>query len=331
MATPSEEAMPELLRATELATRKFLEEQEERHERTRHQRTIRNTAIASLGAAATLTAVFTGLNSIATNVARDTVESNEMVEILKTATGDALAETREAAKAAASLRGQVDTILRLQDEASDVIKVARAAAEAAKTQSDAAVNAASEAKTRAERAATEANSLVVEAQTYKEALAVADVLVKKLGESSQEIVDAALKSPGFQSLVAGKLTPPGIVVASTVACSALGAGWVDYADGAGRFIVGVGGGTDVNGNPQTFQVEEKAGEYLHKLTIDEMPEHTHGIVRSGDLTNDSYAAGRGTVPHSNTQNYPQTTAMGGNQPHNNIPPYIALFFCKKAS
>lgn len=344
----------ELSPEAELAIRKFLEEYEGRQDQRRHQRTMRiagiTATIAALGVATTLAAAYAGLEGIARSIVIEQarqeiarlVDTKYFDEVNKR-TEEALNDTKEAIKLSASLRGQIDTITDLRDEASKIIGEARDIVVAAKAEGDAAAIAASDAKQQAESAAAEANALrgkageaakeanrlVVEAQATKQALASSAQIVEELQRSGQAIANAALKSPEFQALVAGKLTPPGIIVASTVVCSALGTGWIDYADGAGRFIIGAGFGTDANGERRSFRLEEKAGTYRHRLTIDEMPQHTHGIVRSGDLNNDGYIAGRGTVPHGNTQSFPQTTPTGGNQPHSIMPPYIALFWCKK--
>ena len=55
-----------------------------------------------------------------------------------------------------------------------------------------------------------------------------------------------------------------------------GGTWVAY--GKGKTLIGAGIGTDANGNSQTFSVSNNSsnlGEYKHKLTVSEMPSHTH--------------------------------------------------------
>ena len=56
---------------------------------------------------------------------------------------------------------------------------------------------------------------------------------------------------------------------------AIGGEWEKYAQG--RTIIGEGAGTDSNGLIQTFTNSTTGGEYTHKLTNDEMPNHTHSI------------------------------------------------------
>ena len=54
-----------------------------------------------------------------------------------------------------------------------------------------------------------------------------------------------------------------------------GGTWEKYSQG--RTLIGEGTGTDSNGLIQTFTNSTTGGEYTHKLTNDEMPNHTHSI------------------------------------------------------
>ena len=70
------------------------------------------------------------------------------------------------------------------------------------------------------------------------------------------------------------------------------------------------------------------GEETHQLTIEEMPSHTHtyriatdGLVSGGGLG--SY------IKYS--YDYPSTGSAGGDQPHNNMPPYLALYVWERIS
>ena len=83
-----------------------------------------------------------------------------------------------------------------------------------------------------------------------------------------------------------------------------------------RFVVGAG--TSYNNN-------DTGGEATHVLTIEEMPAHSHGISVGIE--------GAGSTPGI-WQSYKfshniNTTSVGGNQGHNNLPPYIGLTFIIK--
>lgn len=45
----------------------------------------------------------------------------------------------------------------------------------------------------------------------------------------------------------------------------------------GRLIMGAGAGTDVNGIVKSFGVGDEGGEYQHRISVDELPNHTHEL------------------------------------------------------
>ena len=90
------------------------------------------------------------------------------------------------------------------------------------------------------------------------------------------------------------------------------------------------------------------GEFEHTLTVDEMPNHQHDIRNQegvGDnglcATIDGVTSGEdGTSwcfwdkPVDKTNNRSgnfATTFVGGSQPHNNMPPYLAVYMWKRIS
>lgn len=92
----------------------------------------------------------------------------------------------------------------------------------------------------------------------------------------------------------------------------------------GRVLVGVGTGTDVNGISKTFDLEEEGGEYEHILTVDELPSHSHTYQHWADTQEASQTADLHTVANNSLGNY-ETSAIGGNQGHNNVQPYYGVY------
>ena len=79
----------------------------------------------------------------------------------------------------------------------------------------------------------------------------------------------------------------------------------------------------------------------HKLTINEMPSHTHTYFRTRAIWAEDAADESTAVGCNNTwaygKTYPDTYATGGNQAHNhgntgnasNLPPYLAIYVWKR--
>lgn len=81
---------------------------------------------------------------------------------------------------------------------------------------------------------------------------------------------------------------------------------------------------------------DAAGEASHTLTLQEMPAHTHAVTpgtsppNTADPTNGYFAGGGQSVfgPTPNTTMSPNfVSSAGGSQPHENLPPSLALNFC----
>lgn len=88
---------------------------------------------------------------------------------------------------------------------------------------------------------------------------------------------------------------------------------------SGRVPVGI----DIDGNTVSNGVElgNYGGEQTHTLLIDEMPNHSHGYTAP---INSGNASGQNTIPVGTTNNltYQETEPIGGDQPHNNMQPYL---------
>lgn len=106
-------------------------------------------------------------------------------------------------------------------------------------------------------------------------------------------------------------------------------GWRNFGEGAGRFIVGTGSHTQFDSygmQVESLKLGAKGGHRTHRLSKDEMPEHSHEYVfssgkaspRKGDTSEDEFGKKDRTI---------QTGKSGNNDPHNNMPPYVALHYC----
>lgn len=94
--------------------------------------------------------------------------------------------------------------------------------------------------------------------------------------------------------------------------------------GSGRVPVGV----DTN-QTEFNTVEKTGGEKRHKLTIAEMPSHTH-------TTNGTFWALHGTGTQEFSTGAAQSTKIelqntGGGQAHNNLQPYIVCYMWKRTA
>jgi len=70
---------------------------------------------------------------------------------------------------------------------------------------------------------------------------------------------------------------------------------------------------------------DSGGSDEHQLTVAEMPSHSHGL----DLDS-NYERNGGNTSSDTGGNDTQTSSTGGDQPHNNMPPFLALNYIIKA-
>lgn len=107
----------------------------------------------------------------------------------------------------------------------------------------------------------------------------------------------------------------------------------------GRFLLGAGANesnsTDYWGSypagAENFPAGEMGGEPTHKLTVDEMPSHTH--IEGLEWRNDTGWGVTGTGPdaHAVVDQGTQTGWAGGDKPHNNMPPYLSVYMWKRTA
>ena len=123
-----------------------------------------------------------------------------------------------------------------------------------------------------------------------------------------------------------------ITVADTNPSTFLKGTWEQF--GQGRTLIGEGTGDDGT-DSQTFTANSTGGEYKHKLTVDEMPSHNH----SRDTMPSSHEAsgyglalnGPGFCDRVMVSGNGDTGNKGGDASHNNVQPYITVYFWKRTA
>jgi hypothetical protein len=142
--------------------------------------------------------------------------------------------------------------------------------------------------------------------------------------------------------------PPGAIVASQKECSKLSGTWSTFSEGTGRVMIGAGTEYQAayekwdqilpNGgvNPISltkYSLLQKGGEEAHILSLPEMPKHDHSkapfvflLKRDGQFTL-KVPDETGGEPNLHTAG--EILPEGDFQPHNNMPPFVALYFCRK--
>ena len=117
----------------------------------------------------------------------------------------------------------------------------------------------------------------------------------------------------------------------------LGGAWERF--GQGRTLVGEGTGND-GSTSMSFTANSTGGEYKHKLTVDEIPNHKHAVYIQNTTSNPQVNAPKWTVALPNSwKQYasdmklfgPSTGNAGGDASHNNIQPYITVYFWRRTA
>lgn len=149
-------------------------------------------------------------------------------------------------------------------------------------------------------------------------------------QSVADVVGAKLNSSDLLNMV----YPIGSIymsVNSTSPASLFGGTWEAMKD---RFLLGAGG---------DYSAGNTGGERAHKLTVNELPSHSHSVYANVEFTvSGTSPAGTGISgirgDNSGWGDYggadwykPAAGATGGNGTHNNMPPYIAVYMWKRTA
>ena len=104
----------------------------------------------------------------------------------------------------------------------------------------------------------------------------------------------------------------------------MGGTWTLF--GAGKTLVGVDT-TDTDFNAS----EKTGGEKTHTLTIDEMPSHNHNKLKLRWSTASGANAVYGSNGTGNGSDRDSESYEGGGLPHNNLQPFITVYFWKRTA
>lgn len=140
----------------------------------------------------------------------------------------------------------------------------------------------------------------------------------------KDTIDARNIGSNLLAAIRDAICPVGSVVcSSTSPAGRIGGTWAQIED---VFILAAG---------STYAEDSTGGEANHTLTINEMPEHSHleRLNNTGNgqtwwcVVNNGYTAGS----EDTNYNAGYTDISGNNQPHNNMPPYVAKKYWERTA
>ena len=96
----------------------------------------------------------------------------------------------------------------------------------------------------------------------------------------------------------------------------------------GRFLLAA--------DDSTYKIGKTGGEAEHTLTVDELPTHTHAYGYSIKTYYGYGSTGVNRIENDHASgnqpgDYVWEQGGGGNQPHNNMPPYLVVYIWKRIS
>ena len=160
------------------------------------------------------------------------------------------------------------------------------------------------------------------------------IVEKRVGEITANNVAQKLRDESSFQIAVARLAgfPKNSVVAFAPTANAATCpdGWSIYTDAVGKFLLGA--------DEQSFLTT--GGEREVTLTEAQMPKHNHRPAPADGVANfyTYHSSYSGTpnelqvIPSNRSgvsRTMTETDTAGESEPHNNMPPYIALYFCKK--
>lgn len=272
------------------------------------------------------------------------VELEVLTSQAKEATAECIAATERAEQAVEAANEVVQADHAIVEDAKTQAASAKEAAALANVAAQSANSATSSAQSAADRANAAADrlegidvgTLANELDAHTRSQVNADVGVHGLRfsegkleyNSSQEGEPANWKSAITKEQLLDMIYPVGSLYLTTSTAppgGLFGGSWQLW--GKGRTIVGV------DSFDADFSAAEKTGgEKTHKLTIDEMPSHNHDLsVRNSGLDDSSETYNPPFVFKKQYTVTAYSNKTGGDEPHNNMPPYITCYIWKRTA
>lgn len=148
-------------------------------------------------------------------------------------------------------------------------------------------------------------------------VALTQVLQQWIAELRMDVDNTLLKAYPVGSIyLSVSPTNPGTLFGGT---------WVEW--GKGRVAVGVDAG-----QTEFATVEKTGGEKTHKLTVSELASHDHDVSgRNSSLDQSGTGHHPPLVSDKQYTVAAYTTKVGGDQPHNNLQPYITCYMFKRTA
>lgn len=167
---------------------------------------------------------------------------------------------------------------------------------------------------------------------------ISDLVSKALSQAAEAKAEAtrakdeaaeakaeAIRVSNLMESITSKLLPNAVVAFNSPSCPQ---GWKDFERANGRTIIGSGKGTGLTHREFNSQL----GEETHKLTIEEIPRHSHSYTwyaaRDFNSIDDGHDDADGFNREKETY-HGETEKVGGDNPHNNMQPSLVLKYCIK--
>lgn len=148
---------------------------------------------------------------------------------------------------------------------------------------------------------------------------------------NMDTLDTVIKTVSDSVAAAGQLPIGSIYMNATDATNPgtlLGYGtWATL--GAGRVLIGVGTGTDINGATLTVAGGGTGGEYAHAQTATEVANHSHTVP--GNTNNLQTGSGRFVDGGASGPTNISTSSAGSGSPANVTQPYLGVYMWSRTA